>query len=248
MSNDAYEVLQATKEIYAMQRMEPDKALNGPEFEVWNHLYSGLVLARMELDCLSEKERTALTKFREQIFSQRTNLIVAPNDSFAGLSQQILKLPWFKFAADIAFAEEAVGRAAQALDRYIELKPILTGYKLTDSAAKCLQEAGWTFLFSFDAACVAFCSAVLEQTLRDTLVDAGIITMCSRYTAGKLLKKATQKKLLPEAAQQAASDLIVMRNEVIHRRFEALKDEALKAMDYLGIVLQELGRQSTRQS
>ena len=230
-----------------MTRMEPDKALDSPEHEVWNHLYSGLDLAKMELDCLSEKERTALIKFGDYIFSQRTNLTAVPDDSFADLPQQVLERPWLKFAADIAFAEEALGRAAQALDRYIELKPILTRYKLTDLAAKCLQEAGRTFLFSFDAACVMFCSAALEQTLRDKLVDEGIIAMCSRYTARKLLKKANQKKLLPEAAEQAASDLIDMRNEVIHRRFEALKDEALKAMDYLGVVLQELGRQSTRQ-
>ena len=46
-----------------MTRMEPDKALDSPEHEVWNHLYSGLDLAKMELDCLSEKERTALIKF-----------------------------------------------------------------------------------------------------------------------------------------------------------------------------------------
>lgn len=130
-----------------MTRMEPDKALDSLEHEVWNHLYSGLDLAKMELDCLSEK---------------------------------------------------------------------------------------------------AFCSAVLEQTLRGMLVDAGIITTCSRDTAGKLLNKAKQKELLPEEADQAASDLIAMRNEVIHQRLEALKGEALKAMDYLGVVLQELGRQSTR--
>ena len=231
-----------------MRRVKSEKVLDSPEHEVWNHLYSGLDLAKMELDCLSEEKRTALIKFGEDIFSQRTNLTAVPGDSFADLPQQVLELPWFKFAADIACAEEALGRAAQALDRYIELKPILTRYKLTDLAAKCLQEAGRTFLFSFDAACVAFCSAVLEQTLRDMLVDAGIITMCSRDTARKLLNKATQKKLLPEGAEQAASDLIDMRNEVIHQRFEALKDEALKAMDYLGVVLQELGRQSTRQS
>ena len=231
-----------------MTRMEPDKALDSPEYEVWNYLYSGLDLARMELECLSEEQRAALIKFGEQIFSQRINLTIAPDDdSFADLSQQVLDIPLFKFATDIVFAEKAVDRAAQALDRYIELKPILTRYKLTDLSAKCLQEAGWTFLFSFDAACVAFCSAVLEQTLRDMLVDAGIITTCSRDTAGKLLNKATQKKLLPEEAEQAASDLIAMRNEVIHQRLEAIKDEALKAMDYLGVVLQELGRQSTRQ-
>jgi len=232
--------------------MEKDKTLDeifsgdGPQFEVWNHLYSGLDLARMELDCLSEKARTVLTKFGEQIFSQRTNLTVAPDDRFADFSKQALEVPWLKFAADIAFAEEAVDRAAKALDRYVELQPILTRYRLTDLAAKCLREAGRTYLFSFDAACVAFCSAALEQTLRDALVDARIITRRElqrrRCTAYTLLAMATQAKLLPEAAEQAASDLIATRNVVMHRRFEGLKDEALKAMEHLGVVLQDLGR------
>lgn len=232
--------------------MGKDKTLDeifsgdGPKFEVWNHLYSGLDLARMELDCLSEKGRAALTKFGERIFSQRTNLTVAPDDKFTDMSQQLLEVPWLKFAADCAFAEEALDRAVKALDRYLELEPILTRYKLTDLAAKCLQEAGRTFLFSFDAACVAFCSAALEHTLRDALVDARIITrrdlqrrQCTAYT---LLAMATQAKLLPEAAEQAASDLIAKRNVVMHRRFENLKDEALKAMEHLGVVLQDLGR------
>ncbi len=63
-----------------------------------------------------------------------------------------------------------------------------------------------------------------------------------RSTAYTLLAMATQAKLLPEAAEQAASDLIAKRNVVMHRRFEGLKDEALKAMEHLGVVLQELGR------
>ena len=98
---------------------------DGAKFEVWNHLYSGLDMARMELDCLSEKARAVLTNFGKQIFSQRTNLTVAPDDSFAGLSQEALQVPWLKYAADLAFAGEAVGRAEKALDRYVELQSIL---------------------------------------------------------------------------------------------------------------------------
>ena len=109
-----------------MTRMKPNEALDGPEFDVWNHLYSGLDLAMMELDSLPEKARTVLTEFGEQIFAQRTNLTVAPDDRFAALSQQLLKEPWIKFAVDIAFAKEAMSRATEALDRYVELQPILT--------------------------------------------------------------------------------------------------------------------------
>lgn len=231
-----------------MTRMETDEELGGPEFEMWNHLESGLDRARMELDCLPEEIRTILTKFRERIFSQRTNLIVEPDDKFAAPSQLLLEEPWIKFAVDIAFAEESLARAGNVFDRYVKLQPILTRYKLTNLAAKCLQEAGWTFLFSFDAACVEFCKMVLEQTLRKELVDAGSITeeQSKKDTVGGLLTKARNERLLPEATEQAAKDLITMRNEVIHRRFEALEDEALNAINQLGVVLQELGQRSTQ--
>lgn len=232
--------------------MERDKALdeifsgNGPKFEVWNHLYSGLDLARAELDNLSEKGRGILTRFGERVFAQRTTLTVEPDDTFATFSQQALDVPWLKFAADMAFAEEAVCRAEKALVRYVELQPILTRYKLSDVASKYLQEAAQTFLFSFDAACVAFCNAALEQTLRDLLVDANVMTtrelQRSQPTANSLLERATRENLLPEAAEQAARDLIAKRNKVMHRRFENLKDDALKAMEHLAIVLQCLGR------
>jgi len=232
--------------------LEKDKALdeiftgNGPEFEVWNHLYSGLDLARVELDKLSEEGRGILTRFGQRVFSQRTSLTVEPDDTFAAFSQQALDVPWLKFAADMAFAEQAVCRAEKALVRYVELQPILTRYKLSDVASKYLQEAGQTFLFSFDAACVAFCNAALEQTLRDLLVDANVMTnrelQRSQSTANTLLERAARENLLPEAAEQAARDLIAKRNKVMHRRFENLKEDALKAMEHLAIVLQYLGR------
>jgi hypothetical protein len=221
-------------------------AEEGPQFEVWNHLESGLDQARWELEALSEKARAVLARFGEHILSQRTNLTVAPEDASLEWSERALEYPWLKFAADLAFAEEAVGRATEALDRYVQLQPILTRYRLGESAAKYLQEAGRTFLFSFDAACVAFCSAALEQTMRDALVDASIITrrelQRDRPTAFTLLAKARQARLLGEASEQAASDLIAKRNTLMHRHFNGLKDEALKAMEQLGVVLQELGR------
>ena len=224
-----------------MTRMENDEELGGPEFEMWNHLESGLDRARMELDRLPEKVRTFLIESGEQIFSQRTNLIVEPDDKFAALSPLLLKDPWIKFAVDIAFAEQSLARAGNAFDRYVKLQPILTHYKLTDLATKCLQEAGQMFIFSFDAGCVAFCCAVLEQTLRDELERQN-----NKDTAGLLLKLAKKKKILSKEAEQAAEDLKNMRNEVIHRRFEALEDEALNAMEQLGVVLQELGQRSAQ--
>ncbi len=83
---------------------------------------------------------------------------------------------------------------------------------------------------------------------RKELVDAGSITeeQSKKDTVGGLLTKARKGRLLPEATEQAAKVLITIRNEVIHRRFEALEEEALNAIDQLSVVLQELGRRNTR--
>lgn len=218
----------------------------GPKFDVWVHLHSDLDHARFELDVLPESARNALEQFGERLRAQRTGLTTAPDDRFADLPQESLRVPWLKFAADIAFAEEAIDRAVNALQRYVELQPILTRYRLSDRAATYLQEAAHAFLFSFDAACIAFCSSALEQTLKDLLVDAKVVTQRDldhdRPTAHGLLRRASEARLLGRASEDAARSLITKRNCVMHRSFDGMKQDALQAIEKLGIVLQELGR------
>lgn len=218
----------------------------GPTFDVWVHLHSGLDQARFELDVLPERARHALARFGEQLRAQRTGLTTAPDDRFADLAQESLRVPWLKFAADIAFAEEAVDRAVAALERYVELQPILTRYRLSDRAATYLQEAARAFLFSFDAACIAFCSSALEQTLKDLLIDAQITSQRDldrdRPTAHGLLHRASQARLLGRPSEDAARALITKRNSVMHSSFDGIKQDAVQAIEKLGIVLQELGR------
>lgn len=88
-----------------------------------------LDLARMELDGFPEDTRTFLTTLGEQIYTLQTNL-VAEDKRFAYVSQTLLKDPWIKFIEDIAFAEEAVTRAAAVFDRFVELRPKRTGRKV----------------------------------------------------------------------------------------------------------------------
>ena len=148
-------------------------APDGPEFEMWNHLHSGVDQARMELAGLPEELRRWLTEFGVEIMSLRTNLVAETDNRLADLSATLLQDPWIKFSADIAFAEEAVIRTSAGFDRYVELRPILTSYELPEVAAKCLIEAGRMFLFSFDNGCIMSCGATLEQILREELENAG---------------------------------------------------------------------------
>lgn len=225
---------------------DPIFSHKGPEFDVWAHLHSGLDQARWELDVLPERARNALAQFGEQLRAQRTGLTTAPEDRFADLAPESLGVPWLKFAADIAFAEEAIDRGVKALERYGELQPILTRYRLSDRAATYLQEAARAFLFSFDAACIAFCSSALEQTLKDLLIDAQVKTQRDldrdRSGALRLLDLACGARLLGRESEDAARALITKRNSVMHRSFDSMKKDALQAIEKLGIVLQELGR------
>ena len=224
--------------------MEINKENNGPEFEVGIHLESGLDMARNELDGLSEDLRTWLTVLGKQIVSLQTNLVADEDNKLADVSRTLLEEPWIKYVSDLAFAEDAVTRASAGFDRYVELRPILTCYELSEVATKCLQEAGRMFLFSFDNGCVTFCGSALEQTLRKALKDAGH-TPGEKDTIGPLIKKACECNLLSPEGEKAARNLKCTRNDVIHRPFmvegEDLKNEALKAMDNLGKILEALG-------
>ena len=222
--------------------MTNDYIPDGPEFEVWNHLHSGLDWASSELDGFPEQQRTWLKTLGKEIVSVHTNLVADKDSKPADVSRLLLNDPWIKFAADLAFAEDAVTRASTGFDRYVELRPILTCYELSDEATKCLQEAGRMFVFSFDNGCVMFCGAALEQTLRKTLEDVGHTP--GEKPLGPLIEKACKFHLLSPEGEQAARNLKCTRNDVIHRPFmvegKDLKNKALKAMDNFGKVPESL--------
>jgi hypothetical protein len=218
-----------------------------PRFEVWNHLHSGLDLARMEFDDLGKREKEALDNFAEVVFARRAALTAPPEDQEVHeLEGRLLEHPWFKHAADIRFAEEAVWRGTGALSRYLELRPILTRLQLSQRSQTYLGEAVQTFLFHFDAACIAFCEATLEQVLKEALVRSGVYTdrqlRRDQPTGMSLLIKA--KGLLTDS-YDLAKNLIEERNRVMHRDMgdqQALHDRALGSIAALGATLQQLGR------
>lgn len=54
-----------------MSRATQKSGQDGPEFEVWNHLDSGLELARNEFEVLDENTRATMEKFGEMIVRAR---------------------------------------------------------------------------------------------------------------------------------------------------------------------------------
>lgn len=192
-----------------------------PEFEVWNHLESGLQSARDELRPLEKQVRTALEHLAKAVADTRGVLILPPSKaSLLVAESQLLSHPWIKHAIDTEIASEGISRANEALDRYQSLKPATAANALPEPVVRYIKEAAATYLFGFDAACIAFCRAALEQLLKDSLVKKRIYTQPQlrreRPTAGTLLEKAKQAGIIG-SGYTAAKRVVERGDQVLHR-------------------------------
>jgi hypothetical protein len=193
----------------------------------------------MEFEHLGENEKRVLEKFAELVFARRLKLAGLPEDQEIYEQEgRLLEDPWFKHAVDLRFAEEGIGRATGALDRYLDLRPILTRLRLSERSRTYLAEAVHTFLFGFDAACIAFCGATLEQVLKEALIRS------ERPTGHTLLKRAEEKKLIADS-YESAKKVLDERNRIMHQdmsKRDVIQHRALQNIGALGSTLQELGK------
>ena len=200
-----------------------------PQFDVWNHLEGGLQQARDELRALDPRLRKAVEGLAEAIADTR-GLLILPTSKAALLHAEgsLLNHPWIKHATDIQIAEEGVSRANEALERYVALKPTIAPRALPAPAIRYLKEAAATYLFGFDAACIALCRATLEHLLKRYLVEKGICTDVQLKRvggAGTLLEKAKQAGVRgPE--YDAAKRVVERGDHVMHRNIH--EDRNLK--------------------
>jgi len=228
--------------------MSDTDASYGPEFEVWNHLESGIALAEQELDALDDTSRLLVDKVAELISKLWGDFVIRPEDrSLAAGLQKLLKDPWTRHAAEIEIARNGVNRASASLDRYVDLEPVVSPYRLTEKSRRYLKEAVDTFLLGFDPASIVFCGATLEQLLKELLIERSVIqapTTDDEWSPGgsKLLKLAIEHELVRNSVE-AAERLLKHRNRVMHRHIwdgKVLKGVALTCVKDLAAVLEEL--------
>jgi hypothetical protein len=76
-----------------------------------------------------------------------------------------------------------------------------------------------TFLFGFDAACIAFCGATLEQILKEALIRSKEYAerqlRQERLTGLGLLMKANEKKLIIESYEEPERSSLSETSECI---------------------------------
>lgn len=90
---------------------------DGPEFEVWNHLWSGVDMAAQELRALDPKWRSTVEKIGKIIVSARTGLsqqAATVEADILSLEDDLLEDPWIRHAAEIEIAGDAMGKAEVA--------------------------------------------------------------------------------------------------------------------------------------
>jgi hypothetical protein len=225
---------------------EEDEEEYGPRFEVWNHLWSGLDMAQMEMDVLEDKSRAMTEKFGKLLVDIRAQLTLESGTFKAGfldLDKDFLADAWVRHAAEIELAQDAISRATKALDRYFKLQPVITKKALPERAAKYLAEVVHTYAYGFDVACIALCRATLEQVLKDELIERGVYTAPQvrreRPTAGALLHNAKRADLLVTSLG-SAEGIVKKGDTVLHDFIYDSKVVAQQAVDSITELLDVL--------
>ena len=240
-----------------------------PEFEVWIYLEMGLDHARNQIEGpiagLDERpkgvgaaERALMNRWADLAFSGLTQLALDSETRDEEMHQvrRVYNVPgaapWLDFAVDLRFASEGVERAQTALERYGELREVRLPAGLSKRSQGYVTEAAQTFLFGFDAACITFCGAAVEQELKDACVRAGIYTgrrVEKEAKTGKTVLEDAKRNGLIKATYSAAHSILSGRNAVLHRGMhegEKLREEALQHLITMSRVFHELDQTSRR--
>ncbi len=219
----------------------------GPETEVWNHIHTGVDLAEQELDVLPEPLRTVTEKLGKALVELRSDLVVeSAKEKLVELDEDLLANPWIRYAADLHIATEALIRAVHALERYLQIKPVAATERLPEKPKTYVREATQTFVFGFDAACIALCRAALEQMLKERLVSSRTLTAGqlrrNKHTAGSALEYAKRAKLISRT-YTAAKAVIDRGDTVMHSHIydkKILRQLAANSVCDLAAALTEL--------
>jgi hypothetical protein len=209
-----------------------------PEVDVWNHIQTGLDLADEELGALPVSLRTLTEQLGRAIVEIRSRAVIEdPQHDYLHIDEYLLTEPWVRYAADLYIATEGIRRATDALARYLDLKPSGASRGLPDDALSYVREAVHTYIFGFDAACIALCRAALEQMLKAALIAKGVFTKPQlkrdRPTAGTLLENAKRAGLLRDH-YHAAERVVKSGDTLMHSH---LYDEK---------ILKQMARDSVR--
>lgn len=152
--------------------------------------------------------------------SRQSGLIGAKASTHHEAFSRLIEEPWYRHGLEVSLLRRMIVRSGTALDRLLDLRPVVARYPIPDSARRYAAEVAKTYLYGFDSACIAFCGAAIEQVLADALVRAGEYSeprlRRERPSLLTLVQKAKRRGLLSESSD-AAEAVGRHRNHVMHR-------------------------------
>jgi len=247
-----------------------DEAIPAPEFEVWNHLWSGYDMAYADLqetigddaarifDSLGSFVYDALTRLVVDLSDP--NLTVALEEVFPGTSgsdptvlfQSLFQAyragssPVLRHSVELQLGSEAISRAQAAFGRLHLLSEVLRSAPLPIRVRRYLAEVVHTFLFGFDAASIALARSAFEQMAREVLVHKGVYTTSrldrEKPTALNLMRELKRENLIQNSLAKAET-LVTRANTVAHKHMydeRIMQQQALTSIIELVSVLTEL--------
>jgi len=215
----------------------------GPEFEVWNHLYSAVDQAHYDMArMLSTESMHFWEALADHFLALRVGVLVeskavatseelsriAPNVSDETWQRIVASLgprpkewnPWLRHAVELRIAEMGVHRAAGALERFARLRAAVITRPVPKNALDYMKEVVDAYLFGFDAACIALACCVFEQVAKLSLIAHGEATKREleiRSTTAHGLRLRLRELGLLSESNELAKRLIGRRNTVMHR-------------------------------
>ena len=214
---------------------------DSPEFEVWNHLESGLDQARAEMNELPTDYREALVSIAKLKAHKFHRLLLSSEE----LAAKRLDLggffatteAWLNHAVEIEFAEAGMQRAVHALNRYRRLQPRTTKRPVPDAAKRHLHEVVETF----SSALMRPASPFVEPLSNSSCATLCLQRRCtrnlncavSRPTAGALLENARRERVLMTSLA-AAESLVKRGDTVMHRAIYPERILEQQALDSIG--------------
>jgi hypothetical protein len=221
----------------------------GPVHGVRWYLSDGVDQAQWELDSLASEDRELVERAAQLIVNWQLDLVREEDQRAASeILQQLREDPWIRFAVDLRFAEDGVSRSFGCLERYLLIATTHNRRPTLPNARRYLREATTTFVFGFDAACIALCGAALEQTLKNLLVEHDVLSASElsrqKRTAGAVLDLARRHNLIG-GGDQSARHVLRARDHVMHHGIweeRILTRMASECVNHLAMALSEFGR------
>jgi hypothetical protein len=242
---------------------------SGPEFEVWNHMESGLQMARDDLaNSLPGDDRRLYEALAQQFVGLRFGVVVTPEDvpdspflreNYPQIKPDVLERfvrqlpndpktwdPFLRHAVEIEIAERSIDRMYNALDRYTRLAGVLVRRSIPERVRPYLREVSETYLFGFDPACIALACSSFEQVAKVALVAVGATTdarLKREKPNAEGLRHLLHAEGLIRDSDPHVQRLINKRNTVLHRGMfdeKVLPQLSLDSIAELAAVCSEL--------